>query len=214
MHNDDIVTRPNKRMTFILDRSGSMSIKVPGSGETRLALTVEALKTVLAQLKDGDEFNIVTFAGEDDFTKFKDQMQPANDATKQAARTFLDTQKATGMTYLGKPLKEAVQLSVTESADLTNTIIILTDGEFHDKGENGKTGEETMIDEIRDIVDGEKAQLQINTISLGDETFTDQMGRIAHSFEGTYIDITGVEMKDVDTLLYSFVDRVSTNVLF
>jgi len=94
-------------------------------------------------------------------------------------------------------------MTLSRSGQLTNTIIILTDGEFFDEG-----GADKIIEDTQRKMDAKKAQLQINTISLGSKAYTDQMGTIAHAFQGTYMDISGTEMLDVGRLLFQFYEKV------
>jgi len=99
-----------------------------------MEITVEALKTVLDQLDDqGDEFNIISFAGPNNFTLFNDEIQPFNRNTKKAAKQWLDEQQADGGTYLLKPLFKAVTMCTNADSTLSNTIIILTDGQFAER---------------------------------------------------------------------------------
>jgi len=58
-------------------------------------------------------------------------------------------------------------------------------------------------------MDAQKAQLQVNTISLGSKSYTDQMGTIAHAFQGTYMDISGTEMDKVAQLLFQYYQKTS-----
>lgn len=204
VHNNDIQTRPPKRIIFILDRSGSMSALVPNTGATtRLTMTIKAIKTVLAQIEQSgtnDEFNIISFAGLDDFTSW--QSTPQDKSMINAANEWLDQQVAGGSTYLKRPLLNAINMCMDASTGMTNTIIVLTDGEFWDK--EHITG---IISEAEKTVKGR--QLQINTISLGTSYYTDQMGKLAYAFQGTYEDITGVD--EVAMLLFKFYEKVSKN---
>jgi len=58
-------------------------------------------------------------------------------------------------------------------------------------------------------MDAQKAQLQVNTISLGSKSYTDQMGTIAHAFLGTYLDISGTEMDNIVQVLSQFYQKTS-----
>jgi len=94
-------------------------------------------------------------------------------------------------------------MCLSRSGNLTNTIIILTDGQFFDYG-----GADKIIKDTQRKMNAKKAQLQVNTIFLGEKTYTDQMGTIAHAFLGTYMDITGTEMDKVERLLLAFYEKV------
>lgn len=107
-----------KDMTFVFDTSGSME-------GPRIRQAKAALKFCLSKLKDGDRFNILTFAS--DIVAWQPRHVEATDATKADATKFVDAIDATGGTNINGALLRALEHRA--EAGRPHLIMFLTDGE-------------------------------------------------------------------------------------
>merc|ERR1719284_1060538 len=196
---------PAKRIVFVLDRSGSMSITVPKTSvptpgvPTRMQLVVKSLKIILDALEPDDEFNIITF-GIGDPEQFKPDLQRVNSQNIAAAKTFLDSQNAYGPTYLGPPTMAAAKMldAATQNAasNKVNTMFILSDGDFFDED-----GAEGIIDGVHNNCQYD-TDIQINVVGLDNDILNDEkLQTITFNFEGIFTDITGDSLTSLETSL-------------
>lgn len=202
LHNKDVKTRPSKRVIFVLDTSGSMKKKIGKSNKSRLDKLKDAVGIVLDSLVDGDEFNLMGFSGNKKYNKFRGQVVSKTKTNVNDAKDWIRTLTPKGSTYLKEPIFEAIDMCMNESDDLTNTIIVVTDGQIFDTG-----GIENIIDE--GLLKRSDTQLQINTLSLGSEYHTEQMNKLAYAFGGTYDEIIGNKEERLEVELRSFYEKTS-----
>ena len=207
LHNKDVQARPFKRVIFVLDTSGSMKKKIGKSNKSRLEKLKEAVQIVLDSLLEEDEFNLISFSGYKVYKTFQKQVVSKTKSNVSSAKDWIRTLTPSGSTYLKEPLFDAVDMCMNESDDLTNTIIVVTDGEIHDKG-----GIENII--AKGLLKRSDTQLKINTLSLGSEYHTVQMNKLAYAFGGTYDEIIGNKEERLDFELRSFYEKVSMEICF
>jgi Ca-activated chloride channel homolog len=108
---------PGREYIFIVDVSGSM-YGFP------LELSKKLLKDLIENLRPGDRFNVVLFAGGS--TVMSESSVPANAGNIARALKVIDSQHGGGGTELLPALKRALGLPKTEG--FSRTIVIATDG--------------------------------------------------------------------------------------
>ena len=81
----------DKNIVFVIDTSGSM-------GGTKIKQTIEAMDTVLQDLRPGDAFNVLTFDGDVSYWSATG-MVPADEVNILAAKTFVASLEADGCKY-------------------------------------------------------------------------------------------------------------------
>ncbi len=110
----------NKRFTFIVDRSGSMSGTIMDQAK-------EAAKFVVNNLNEGDKFNIVSFSN--DVTSFMPQHVDFNLTNQNAAINYINTMQANGSTNISGAFNTAITQFTNTGNTYANIIIFFTDGE-------------------------------------------------------------------------------------
>jgi Ca-activated chloride channel family protein len=146
------VARQARRVTFVVDHSGSM--------EGRPLQTVKALlNKTLAQLSSADEFNIVAF--ESTAHALWDNPKRATQEAVQEAHRFLTELHATGGTELLQGLELGVKCSHTGT-----DVVLITDGSVF--------GTEAIIGKAREL------GMRIHVLGIceeGQERFLNQLSR-------------------------------------
>jgi len=107
-----------KRVTFVIDHSGSMAT-------TRMACAREAAKQCVQNLNYEDIFNVLQFDDEVDFWQVN--YQNASPQNVDAATRYIDAIGSDGGTDIMNALSSALQRHIADS--YVNVIIFLTDGE-------------------------------------------------------------------------------------
>ena len=126
-------TVKSKRVTFVVDVSGSMNTKFrtnEGREVTRLNFVKEELKKVLKSLDNTAKFNIIFFS--DKVNYWKKSMMPARIMNVNDAVEFISKQKAQGQTNIYGALETAFD------DPEVSTIYFLTDGQPTTGEETGK----------------------------------------------------------------------------
>jgi Ca-activated chloride channel family protein len=108
---------PGREYIFIVDVSGSMH-------GFPLEISKNLLKDLIGNLRPGDRFNVVLFAGGS--TVMSETSVPANSANITRALNVIDNQQGGGGTELLPALKRALLLPKSEG--FSRTIVIATDG--------------------------------------------------------------------------------------
>ncbi|HXG33157.1 MAG TPA: VIT and VWA domain-containing protein [Bryobacteraceae bacterium] len=104
-----------RRIVLVLDRSSSMS-------GTPMRQARRAAKACLAALRPQDSFGIVAF--DDEVALFRDALATGDDASRDAAREFLDGIEARGGTELALGIRAAAELLAGPG-----DVVVLTDGQ-------------------------------------------------------------------------------------
>jgi Ca-activated chloride channel family protein len=110
--------RVAKTVVFLIDRSGSMSGK-------KIEQVKSALAWAVHQLQPGDTFNIVAFDSE--VESFRPELQRVDNATIQAAATWVDGLSAGGGTNIDGAIRTG--MGMLNDASRPNYVLMLTDGE-------------------------------------------------------------------------------------
>lgn len=166
-------------MVLVVDRSGSMGMRVPG-GQTKMSYAKTSARETARALGEGDEVGLVTF-GDDDQARVE---LPMTDATQFARveagiarlasfteRTFLDSGLTLARSMLGKS-KAAVR-----------HVVVLTDGEVWDQ--------ELVLRQRANAM--RKEGLTLSMISIVDDrtlaTFQGMAERIARDGGGSFLPV-------------------------
>jgi len=138
-------TRKGKeKVIYLLDVSGSMKGK-------KLPLAINALKDALKMLKEGDSFNVITFA--DDATQYSKKISPVNKQNRNRIFNYLDGVRTRNGTNISEALKRALSMSAT-------TIVLVSDG-------SPSRGEKDPLKIAAMVKAKNKHKAQILTIGLG-----------------------------------------------
>lgn len=120
------------RVTFVLDRSGSMEAKFgDGRGHTRLEESADQMAELLYQLGPRTRFNVVLFS--DKAREWRHELSPADERTVKSARSWVRSTGAKGGTHLRDGVMKAMHVDARGKLDLealeADTVIVLCDGE-------------------------------------------------------------------------------------
>lgn len=147
----------SKRLTFIVDVSGSMRAKVKdkeGLERTRLAVCKRELQSVIRRLSRKTRFNVVWFHGK--FKPWSKRIAPAGKKQKASALEFVNKLRARGGTNIYDPLEAAL---LDPEVD---TIYLLSDGA---PGSGKFVAVPDILREVRKL--NAARQITIHTISIG-----------------------------------------------
>ncbi len=129
------------RLQVLLDVSGSMAEQVPGTGRTRMAVTVEAAATGLGLFKPTTKLGMWVFATDLDGAKDYEVLLPMRPMSEHRADGALDTLRAVTARANGNTaLYDAVLAAYRDGVrgwepGRINTVVVLTDG----KDDNAST---------------------------------------------------------------------------
>jgi hypothetical protein len=196
----------SKRVVFILDVSGSMTIKDtppengkrgksmepgdPGYGDTpiecmRMKRLQDAMEKCIEQLPEDARFSIVTFSSQ--VIMWKQELVPANAKNKAEAIEFSKGMHAEGYTWTDTALERAFDF-----AD-ANTFYLFTDG-IPQRGKN-PDGSPQMIphQEVLDktIEWNRIRKVKINCIGIGEADPT-MLAKLASAHDGTCVMVPAV----------------------
>ncbi|XP_018667021.2 inter-alpha-trypsin inhibitor heavy chain H4 isoform X2 [Ciona intestinalis] len=158
-----------KKVVFVIDVSGSMS-------GHKIVQTKEALRTILDDLDEMDQFNIITFSSTTNVWH-PNEMVDVNPTNIRNAKIHVRSMYAAGGTNFNAAALDGIQLLETISSNRTNTLeeasmmILLTDGQ----PTVGVTGNEAIRRNIRERVNG---RYSIFCLGFGrhlDHEFLDQI---------------------------------------
>lgn len=171
-----------QRVTFIIDRSGSMNANFGGeSGHSRFDEAINQTISFL-QLSGADtEFNVILFS--DEHIRWKARLQPANERNLEQLRAWLHGNGPGGATHLREAVEDALELRRDGSADLTrlvsDTMIVLCDGVTD-------SGPDWVVPTLAAI--NESAQLVFNCVRIGNQG-DGSLELLARETSGSFIQI-------------------------
>lgn len=119
----DVQERLPRDVIFVIDASGSM-------GGRKMEQVKDALRKILADLLEGERFNIMTFSsGGSDQRWFRKDMKYVTPENLQKALEFVDSISATGGTDVHSALMNGIQqLNQKHSSERSLALLFLTDG--------------------------------------------------------------------------------------
>ncbi|XP_022104985.1 inter-alpha-trypsin inhibitor heavy chain H3-like [Acanthaster planci] len=198
------LTPARKNVVFVIDVSGSM-------GGTKMDQTKEAMRTILADIREGDRLNIVTFTDDIDVWQYEG-MADRTDETIQQALQFVGRLRALYGTNLHGGLMTAVDLLKTsalvdrqDQREAYSMIIMLTDG----LPSSGVTNQNQIRDDVKEAIAG---QFSLFCLGFGHDLDHDFLDNLASENQGVARKIYADGSASLQ--LKGFYDEVATPLLF
>ncbi len=183
-----------KRVTFVIDTSGSMQ------GE-RMKIARDALKYCVTRLNPQDTFNIVRFST--DVEPLFPALRPASKENIAKAVSFVGQLEAMGGTAIDEALVRGLQDNDGHSST-PHLLMFITDGQ----PTIGETDENVIAQNAKK---GRKAKTRLFTFGVGEDLNARLLDRLAE--EGTGSSDFVRDGKEFETKISAFYDKVSHPVL-
>jgi hypothetical protein len=176
------------RVVFVIDRSGSMAGRFHSSGDgapetSRYAEALRQMNNLLRDLGPQTKFRVVLF--ESSTHVWRDTLQIASDANREAAQHWCEYQNPDGGTALRSAIEEVMRLDKKGEPDLKrleeDTVIVLCDGETQD-GSN-------WVRPLLERVNGE-ACLVFHCVQIG-SAGDGSLQRLAELSGGEFVQVDG-----------------------
>lgn len=188
--NDEIVA---KRITFVIDTSGSMM------GE-RIKLARDTLKYGVQKLHPQDEFNVVRFST--DVEALFEKPQAASEANVKKALAFVDGLEAIGGTAIDEAMVRALKDGANRG-DRPHMVMFITDG----NPTVGETDEPAIVKNARAANQGSR----VFTFGVGDDLNARLLDAVAQDGNGTSDYVR--DGRDFEIKVSGFFDKVASPVL-
>ncbi len=184
----------NKDIVFVLDTSGSMA------DEGKMEKARAALLFGIRNLRDGDRFNVISFAGEEHL--MESRMITANSRGKMRGEEFVKGLAPTGGTNINDALKAA--LKQYDSSERPKMLAFLTDG----LPTVGETNVEKIIANAKEL---KVENLRLFTFGVGYDVNTLLLDRLAAENSGAadYVE----PKEDLEIKVSNFFTKVNSPVL-
>ncbi|MFL5349692.1 MAG: VIT and vWA domain-containing protein [Hyalangium sp.] len=183
-----------KRVTFVIDTSGSMQ------GE-RMKIAKDALKYCVTRLNPQDTFNVVRFST--DVEPLFTGLKPANKENIQKAVSFVEQMDAIGGTAIDEALVRGLQDNDGQSSS-PHLLLFITDGQ----PTIGETDEGVIAQHAKS---SRKAKTRVFTFGVGEDLNARLLDRLSAEGNGTSDFVR--DGKEFETKVSSFYDKVSNPVL-
>lgn len=183
----------SKRITFVIDTSGSMA------GE-RIKLARDSLKYCVQKLNPKDEFNVVRFST--DVEALFEKSQLASEANVKKAVEFVSGLEAIGGTAIDEALARALKDGASQ-ADRPHLVMFITDGH----PTVGETDEASISKNAKAANRGSR----IFTFGVGEDLNARLLDRIAD--EGAGVSDFARDGRDFEVKIGGFYDKVANPVL-
>jgi Ca-activated chloride channel family protein len=184
----------SKDIVFVLDTSGSMA------DEGKMEKARSALLFGIKNLRDGDRFNVINFAGEEHL--MENGLISADSKGRNRGEEFVKKLTPTGGTNINDALRAAMKQF--DSSDRPKLLVFMTDG----LPTVGETNVEKIIKNSQEIkVDG----LRLFTFGVGYDVNTKLLDKIAEENSGTadYVE----PKEDLEVKVGNFFTKVNSPVL-
>ncbi len=184
----------NKDIVFVLDTSGSMA------DEGKMEKARAALLFGIRNLRDGDRFNVINFAGEEHL--MESRMITANSQGKTRGEEFVKNLAANGGTNINDALKAA--LHQFDSSERPRMLVFMTDG----LPTVGESNVEKIIQNAKEI---KVEDLRLFTFGVGYDVNTRLLDKLASENSGAaeYIE----PKEDLEVKVSNFFTKVNSPVL-
>lgn len=181
-----------KRMNLVIDRSGSM-------GGTSITQALNASKSIVNNLNEGDMFNIIDF--DNIVSSFKPELVPFNDKNKNEAIEYITSLNARGSTNISGALELAISQFPKATDTTANMIIFLTDGQPN-VGIYTTDGILSLVNtKLKDV----DTTLSIFSFGIGTGVSNQLLSLLASQHNGTCEFIDGSQLEEVLTRFYSVI---------
>ncbi|MBC7900799.1 MAG: VWA domain-containing protein [Saprospiraceae bacterium] len=193
---DDVAERElvNKDIVFVLDTSGSMA------DEGKMEKARSALLFGIRTLRDGDRFNILSFAGEEHL--MEKGLVAADAAGKKRAEAFVQKLRPTGGTNINDSLIASVKQF--DKSDRPKMLVYMTDG----LPTVGETNVEKIIDNLNKA---KTVDVRIFPFGFGYDVNTALLDKLGSENSGISDYVQPKE--DLEIKVSNFFTRVSSPVL-
>lgn len=184
----------SKDIVFVLDTSGSMA------DEGKMEKARSALLFGIKNLRDGDRFNVINFAGEEHL--MENGLISADSKGRNRGEEFVKKLTPTGGTNINDALRAAMKQF--DSSDRPKLLVFMTDG----LPTVGETNVEKIIKNSQEVkVDG----LRLFTFGVGYDVNTKLLDKIAEENSGTadYVE----PKEDLEVKVGNFFSKVNSPVL-
>jgi len=187
-----------KDLVFVLDTSGSMAEK------SKMAQAKKALHYCLANLAEGDRFEIVRFSTEAE--ALFSALKPATEANLRRADEFVEGLRPIGGTALAEALDLALQpVRGRASSGRPYMVVLITDG----KPTVGETGEEAILSQVKKTAGDET--VRIFSFGVGSDLNTHLLDRLTAETRAASQYVLPEE--DIEVKVSSFFDKIALPVL-
>lgn len=183
-----------KRVTFVIDTSGSMQ------GD-RMRIAKDALKYCVTRLNPNDTFNIVRFST--DVEPLFQTLQPASKGNIEKAVGFVSSMEALGGTAIDEALVRGLQDNKGDSS-APHLLLFITDGQ----PTVGDTDESVIAQHAKTA---RKNNTRLFTFGVGEDLNARLLDRLAADGNGTSDFVR--DGKEFETKVSAFYDKVSNPVL-
>jgi Ca-activated chloride channel family protein len=184
----------NKDIVFVLDTSGSMS------DEGKMEKARSALLFGVRNLRDGDRFNVINFAGEEHL--MENGLIRADTTGRKRGEDFVSRLTPSGGTNINDSLRAA--LRQFDSTDRPKLLVFMTDG-------LPTVGESNVEKIIRNAQEIKVENLRLFTFGVGYDVNTSLLDKLAseNSGEATYIE----PKENLEVKVSNFFTKVNSPVL-
>ena len=184
----------NKDIVFVLDTSGSMS------DEGKMEKARSALLFGVRNLRDGDRFNVINFAGEQHL--LENGLIAADAAGRKRGEDFISRLTPSGGTNINDSLRAA--LRQFDSTDRPKMLVFMTDG-------LPTVGESNVEKIVRNTQEIKVENLRLFTFGVGYDVNTSLLDKLAaeNSGEATYIE----PKENLEIKVSNFFAKVNSPVL-
>lgn len=183
-----------KDIVFVIDVSGSMSDR------GKIEKAREALKFGIRTLNEGDRFNIISFATEEE--SFSSELVAASKDNTERAQNYVGSLRAAGGTNIYDALTAA--LKKFPATDRPQYLIFLTDG----LPTVGEANVDRILDRAREF---NKSQIRIFSFGFGYDVNTFLLDQLATSNNGSPDYVAPEE--DLELKVSNFFEKVNYPVL-
>ncbi|KAM5172045.1 inter-alpha-trypsin inhibitor heavy chain H2 [Mantella aurantiaca] len=190
-----------KNILFVIDVSGSM-------WGIKMKQTVEAMKAILDDLRDDDQFGIVDF--NHNIRCWKDELVYASPTEKEDAKRYVQNIQAIGGTNINEALlraifilKEASEHKMLEPNSVS-LIVLVSDGD-------PTVGELKLSKILKNVKGQNRDEFSLHSLGIGFDVDYDFLERLAQENHGLAQRIFG--NKDTADQLKEFYKKVSTPLL-
>ncbi len=184
----------NKDIVFVLDTSGSMA------DEGKMEKARAALLFGIRNLRDGDRFNVISFAGEEHL--MESRMITANSQGKSRGEEFVQKLAPTGGTNINDALRAA--LRQFDSSERPKMLVFMTDG----LPTVGESNVEKIVANAKEL---RVEDLRLFTFGVGYDVNTRLLDKLAAENSGAadYVE----PKEDLEIKVSNFFTKVNSPVL-
>jgi Ca-activated chloride channel family protein len=184
----------NKDIVFVLDTSGSMA------EEGKMEKARSALLFGIRNLRDGDKFNVISFAGEEHLMEAN--LIVADASGRKRGEEFVKKFTPTGGTNINDALRAA--LKQFDSSDRPKMLVFMTDG----LPTVGESNVDKIISNAKDI---KVEDLRLFTFGVGYDVNTKLLDKLAEENSGTadYVE----PKEDLEIKVSNFFTKVNSPVM-